>query len=128
MVITLAELLWDQVKLQQKTTSGSLCKSQQPFNTRSMSDLLTFLDSPDLEVEDCFVCILVHNIDGPGLRDSDSQQCVASIAACSHVRMVASIDHVNAPLCKSSLNTCVSVYIIGYRSICGDLFSVCCMY
>ncbi|KAH0663151.1 hypothetical protein KY284_028082 [Solanum tuberosum] len=97
-VITLAELLWDQVKLRQKTTSGSLCKSQQPFNTRSMSDLLTFLDSPDLEVEECFVCILVHNIDGPGLRDSDSQQCLASIAACSHVRMVASIDHVNAPL------------------------------
>ncbi|KAJ8562804.1 hypothetical protein K7X08_031256 [Anisodus acutangulus] len=45
-----------------------------------------------------FCCILVHNIDGPGLRDSDSQQCLASIAACSHVRMVASIDHVNAPL------------------------------
>ncbi|XP_016578035.1 origin of replication complex subunit 2 isoform X2 [Capsicum annuum] len=97
-VITLAELLWDQLKLGRKTPSGSLCKSQQPFNTRSMSYLLTFLDKPDLEVEDCFVCILVHNIDGPGLRDSDSQQCLARIASCSHVRMVASIDHVNAPL------------------------------
>ncbi|KAK4342512.1 hypothetical protein RND71_038328 [Anisodus tanguticus] len=39
------------------------------------------------------VCILVHNIDGPGLCDSDSQQCLVSIASCSHVRMVASIDH-----------------------------------
>ncbi|CAN4099096.1 unnamed protein product [Withania somnifera] len=92
-VITLTELLWDQLKLRQKTTSGSLCKNQQTFNTRYMSDLLTFLDRPDLEAEECFVCILVHSIDGPGLRDSDSQQHLARIAACSHVRMVASIDH-----------------------------------
>nr|XP_009787181.1 PREDICTED: origin recognition complex subunit 2-like isoform X1 [Nicotiana sylvestris] len=96
-VITLAELLWDQLKLRQKTTSRNLSKSQQPFNPRSMDELLAFLDKPDLE-DECFVCIVVHNIDGPGLRDSDSQHCLASIAACSHVRMVASIDHVNAPL------------------------------
>ncbi|KAK4342511.1 hypothetical protein RND71_038327 [Anisodus tanguticus] len=51
-VITLAELLWDQLKLRRKTTSGSLSKSQQPFNTRSMADLIAFLDRPDLEVEE----------------------------------------------------------------------------
>ncbi|KAJ8526242.1 hypothetical protein K7X08_028719 [Anisodus acutangulus] len=45
-VITLAELLWDQLKLRRKTTSGSLSKSQQSFNTRSMDDL-AFLDKPD---------------------------------------------------------------------------------
>ncbi|XP_019231798.1 PREDICTED: origin of replication complex subunit 2-like isoform X1 [Nicotiana attenuata] len=96
-VITLAELLWDQLKLRKKTTSGNPSKSQQPFNPKSMDDLLAFLDKPDIG-DECFVCIIVHNIDGPGVRDSDSQQCLASIAACSHVRMVASIDHVNAPL------------------------------
>ncbi|KAK4369715.1 hypothetical protein RND71_009190 [Anisodus tanguticus] len=97
-VITLAELLWDQLKLRRKTTSGSLSKSQQSFNTRSMDDLLAFLDKPDDLKDECFVCIVVHSIDGPGLRDSDSQQYLARVAACSHVRMVASIDHVNTPL------------------------------
>nr|XP_009801895.1 PREDICTED: origin recognition complex subunit 2-like isoform X2 [Nicotiana sylvestris] len=96
-VITLAELLWDQLKLRKKTTSGNPSKSQQPFNPKSMDDLLAFLDKPDIG-DECFVCIIAHNIDGPELRDSDSQQCLASIAACSHVHMVASIDHVNVPL------------------------------
>ncbi|KAL3514495.1 hypothetical protein ACH5RR_027212 [Cinchona calisaya] len=97
-VITLAELLWDQVKTQQKTTSRSLVKDQQPFNTRSVDDLIAFLDGKNQDDSESFVCVLVHNIDGPGLRDSDTQQYLARIAACSNIRMVASIDHVNALL------------------------------
>lgn len=97
-VATLAELLWDQLKILQKSTSGKHPKNQQPFNTRSMDDLITFLDGPHLESDECFVCIIVNNIDGPGLRDSETQQYLARIAGCSHIRMVASIDHVNAPL------------------------------
>ncbi|KAM7462785.1 hypothetical protein LguiA_030906 [Lonicera macranthoides] len=94
-LITLCEVLWEQLKVQQRTPS---VKEKQPFNTRSVDDLLTFLDGPHTEGNDCFVCVIIHNIDGPGLRDSDNQQYLARIAACSHIRMVASIDHVNAPL------------------------------
>lgn len=68
-----------------------------------MDDLIVFLDGPNLEGEDCFVCLIVNNIDGPGLRDAETQQFLARIAACSHIRIVASIDHVNAPLCKYQL-------------------------
>ncbi|KAK4481502.1 hypothetical protein RD792_012402 [Penstemon davidsonii] len=93
--ITLAELLWDQLKMQWKGASGT---KQQPFNTRSMDDLITFLDGPHSENDDTFVCVIVNNIDGPGLRDSETQQYLARIAACSHIRMVASVDHVNALL------------------------------
>ncbi|PIN25256.1 hypothetical protein CDL12_01992 [Handroanthus impetiginosus] len=96
--VTLAELLWDQLKLQRKSTLGNHAKDQQPLHTRSMDDLISFLDGPHLEDDECFVCVLVNNIDGPGLRDSETQQYLARIAACSHIRMVASIDHVNAPL------------------------------
>ncbi|KAL8488818.1 hypothetical protein ACS0TY_024938 [Phlomoides rotata] len=96
--VTLAELLWDQLKMQRKNTSASNPKNQQPFNTRSMDDLISFLNGPHLEDEECFVCVVVNNIDGPGLRDPESQQYLARLAACSHVLMVASIDHVNAPL------------------------------
>ncbi|KAL0366177.1 UNVERIFIED_CONTAM: Origin of replication complex subunit [Sesamum radiatum] len=96
--VTLAELLWDQLKTQRKSTLANLPKNQQPFHTRSMDDLISFLDGPHLEDDECFVCVLVNNIDGPGLRDSETQQYLARLAACSHIRMVASIDHVNAPL------------------------------
>lgn len=99
-MITLAELLWEQLKSNKKGTSGVSAKSQQPFNTRSVDDLLAFLDGPPVEDGESLVCIVIHNIDGPALREAETQQYLARIAACSHIRMVASIDHVNAPLCK----------------------------
>lgn len=86
--------------MSRKSISGNHHKNEQPFNSRSMDDLISFLDGPHVEDEECFVCVLVNNIDGPGLRDSETQQYLARLTACSHIRMVASIDHVNAPLCK----------------------------
>ncbi|CAH9111214.1 unnamed protein product [Cuscuta epithymum] len=100
-VIALAELLWDQLKALQKISSGSKSKNQQPFNTRSVDNLIEFLNEPPLDTNDkdeCLVCVVVHNIDGPGLREPDNQQLLARVASCSHVRIVASIDNINAPL------------------------------
>jgi origin recognition complex subunit 2 len=89
------------LKTKLATTSGNLPKVQQPFSSRSMDDLLAFLNGSQAQDKDCFVCVVIHNIDGPGLRDSETQQYLAQLAACSCIRVVASIDHVNAPLCKS---------------------------
>ncbi|KAF7129385.1 hypothetical protein RHSIM_Rhsim10G0028600 [Rhododendron simsii] len=98
MLIALAELLWGQLKTQRRTPSGNSSKVQQPFNSRSVDDLLAFLDGPQVEGDECLVCVVIHNIDGPGLRDLETQQYLARIAACSNICVVASIDHVNAPL------------------------------
>ncbi|CAI9117640.1 OLC1v1019072C1 [Oldenlandia corymbosa var. corymbosa] len=97
-LITLAELMWDLVKTQTNTSSGTLCKHQQPFNTRSMDDLIAFLNTSHIEDDDCFVCVVVHNIAGPGLRDPETQQYLSRLAACPNIRIVASIDQVNALL------------------------------
>ncbi|XP_065853236.1 origin of replication complex subunit 2 isoform X1 [Euphorbia lathyris] len=97
-VIALAELWWDQLKRKQRKSSRTVHKNEQPFNSRSIDDLLAFMDEPQVEGNDSFVCVVIHNIDGPALRDSENQQNVARIASCSHIRIVASIDHVNAPL------------------------------
>ncbi|XP_023728500.1 origin of replication complex subunit 2 isoform X1 [Lactuca sativa] len=93
--IAMAEVLWDQLKMQPK---GLHHKDEQPFDSRSMDDVIGFLDGPHVSENECLVCLVIHNIDGPGLRDSDSQHLLSRIASCSHVRIVASIDHVNAPL------------------------------
>lgn len=96
-IIAVAELFWDLTKTKRKTT-GSLSKVEQPFSSKSLDDLFAFLDGLLVEGNDSFVCVLIHNIDGPGLRDSDTQQLLARMAACAHIRIVASVDHVNASL------------------------------
>ncbi|GAB2267378.1 Origin recognition complex subunit 2 [Dionaea muscipula] len=96
-LISMADLLLDLMKTKRKSAK-SLPKVEQAFNSKSVDDLLLFLDGPHAKEKDSFVCVLVHNIDGPGLRDSDTQQILARMAACFHVRIVASIDNVNAPL------------------------------
>ncbi|EEF34658.1 origin of replication complex subunit 2 [Ricinus communis] len=97
-IIALAELWSDQLKTKRRTSSSILPKVLQPFSSRSMDDLLAFLDASHVEGNDSFVCVVIHNIDGPGLRDSENQHYLARIASCSHIRIIASIDHVNAPL------------------------------
>jgi len=94
--MALVELLCDQVKAKRKVSG------RQPSSTQSMEDLLTFLYEVEVEDSDSFVCVVIHNIDGPGLRDSETQHYLARLASCTHIRIVASIDHVNAPLCKFS--------------------------
>uniref|UniRef100_A0A914UR93 Origin recognition complex subunit 2 n=1 Tax=Plectus sambesii TaxID=2011161 RepID=A0A914UR93_9BILA len=44
------------------------------------------------------VILIVHNIDGPALRDSQSQAALSVLATCDRIHIVASIDHVNASL------------------------------
>lgn len=68
-----------------------------------MEDLLAFLDVSEDRTSEFLVCVIIHNIDGPGLRDSETQQYLARVASCPNIRIVASIDHVNAPLCKFTL-------------------------
>ena len=44
------------------------------------------------------VFLVVHNIDGPTLRGEKAQGLLAQLAAVPAVRLVCSIDHINAPL------------------------------
>ncbi|XP_010505346.1 PREDICTED: origin of replication complex subunit 2-like isoform X2 [Camelina sativa] len=96
-LLALAELLSELLKSRRKS-SGSVSKGQETSPLRSVDDILSFLHAPQSEDKDCFICAVVHNIDGPALRDPESQQTLARLASCSHIRLVASIDHVNAPL------------------------------
>lgn len=42
--------------------------------------------------------VLLHNIDGPNLRQPRTQQCLSRLAQNPRVHLVASVDHINAPL------------------------------
>ncbi|XP_014916175.1 origin recognition complex subunit 2 isoform X2 [Poecilia latipinna] len=53
----------------------------------------TLKDSPDLHIY-----LLIHNIDGPMLRGEKTQSALGQLAALPNLHLVASIDHINAPL------------------------------
>jgi origin recognition complex subunit 2 len=44
--------------------------------------------------------IMVHNIDGSMLRNDKAQSVLSRLAAVKNIHMIASIDHINGPLCK----------------------------
>lgn len=44
------------------------------------------------------IFLIIHNIDGFSLRNSSAQMCLSSLAQSPSIHIVASIDHINAPL------------------------------
>ncbi|XP_033507361.2 origin recognition complex subunit 2 [Epinephelus lanceolatus] len=65
---------------------------------RTPSDQIQFItqtlkDSPDLHVY-----LLIHNIDGLMLRGEKTQSALGQLAALPNLHLVASLDHINAPL------------------------------
>ena len=77
------------------------------------SDLLHHTGSFKSYVEHCqFIChalcnrrnapsevfLVVHNIDGAALRVEKAQMALSLLSSCPHVHILASIDHINAPL------------------------------
>lgn len=65
-------------------TSNKKCNPLIPSNTFDLS--------PNV------LSIVVHNIDGPSLRTADAQLALSRLASIQGVRLIASIDHVNAAL------------------------------
>uniref|UniRef100_A0A0E0G2D3 Origin recognition complex subunit 2 n=1 Tax=Oryza nivara TaxID=4536 RepID=A0A0E0G2D3_ORYNI len=96
-IVTVAEIFWEQTKLKRKRQTAT--RSQlQPFASQSIDDIISFLNNQTSDNGDDNVCLLIHNIDGPALRDAESQQYLAQVSCCPQVHVVASVDHVNAPL------------------------------
>ncbi|CAB1416446.1 unnamed protein product [Pleuronectes platessa] len=65
---------------------------------RTPSDQIQFVtqtlkDSPDLHVY-----LLIHNIDGPMMRGEKIQSALGQLASLPNLHLVASLDHINAPL------------------------------
>jgi origin recognition complex subunit 2 len=62
------------------------------------------------------MCILVHSIDGPELRNDRAQEAIALLAERKRIRIVGTVDHVNAPLCKRDCDWEARVIVCGADS------------
>jgi origin recognition complex subunit 2 len=103
-VYTVANTLWE---ARRKGKSSSKVKQDSPVSSNSLVDLLGFLTDDD-DGDSTHVYVVIHNIDGPGLRDDDVQQALATLASSKYVRLVASIDNINAPICECYHPLCMT--------------------
>ncbi|KAJ3300625.1 Origin recognition complex subunit 2 [Borealophlyctis nickersoniae] len=55
-----------------------------------------YFSEPEREVSDLF--LLIHNIDGASLRSDKTQTALASLASSANIHVIASVDHINAPM------------------------------
>lgn len=65
----------------------------------NISDVVSLIDN-QLEENGMELFLIIHNIDGTMLRNAKTQSTLASIAQIKNIRTIATIDHINAPLCK----------------------------
>lgn len=69
-----------------------------PTNSNDCVEIIekSLRDNPDDRLY-----LIIHNIDGIMLRSNKTQNILAGLAAVPNIRIIASVDHINAPLCKS---------------------------
>lgn len=80
-----------------KITAGALRISTP---TGQINDHVKFIcdyfASEDREYESLY--IVVHNLDGPNLRNERTQMALSTLASSSNIHLIASVDHINAGL------------------------------
>ncbi|XP_076018508.1 origin recognition complex subunit 2 [Genypterus blacodes] len=65
---------------------------------RTPSDQIQFIAQTIKDSADLHVYLIIHNIDGPMLRGEKTQSALGQLASIPNLHLVASIDHINAPL------------------------------
>nr|KAJ3422558.1 Origin recognition complex subunit 2 [Polyrhizophydium stewartii] len=65
-----------------------------------LTRILDYFAGPGRTVER--MTLVVHNIDGASLRNEKTQSALSRLADCPHIRLVATIDHINANLLWNS--------------------------
>ncbi|XP_036443057.1 origin recognition complex subunit 2 [Colossoma macropomum] len=65
---------------------------------RTPMDQIDFIVKTLKKEPDIHIYLIVHNIDGPMLRGEKNQQALGQLASIPNMHLLASIDHINAPL------------------------------
>ena len=69
-----------------------------PANPMEAVDAITEIQSsPDADT----LYLLIHNLDGPSLKNNKAQTVLSALARVPKIRLIASVDHINAALSKS---------------------------
>lgn len=78
--------------------SSTAASTLQGMGTESLLAHIQSATRGTAKVEPKRLYIILHNIDGPQLRTQEAQALLGELASMPRVHLIASIDHVNAPL------------------------------
>lgn len=67
--------------------------------------------------------IIIHNLDGPMLRAAKTQTVLAHLAALTSIHVVASFDHINAPLSNAPVFHNILMFQVVHLNILGQFVS-----
>ncbi|KAJ8651551.1 hypothetical protein O0I10_012889 [Lichtheimia ornata] len=89
-----------------KITMGALPEGFAPSST-STQEIVTFICDYFASDERIYdkLYLVIHNIDGNNLRNDRTQTALSILAHAPNIHLVASIDHINAPLLWDSIKT-----------------------
>lgn len=76
--------------------------------TRNDHEIVDLIAATLNNYEDCHLFLVINNIDGPMLRKTKDQHVLSRLAKIKNVHLIASIDHINAPLMWDQ--TCMDNY------------------
>ncbi|KAF4082973.1 hypothetical protein AMELA_G00134730 [Ameiurus melas] len=74
---------------------------------RTPVDQINFIVKTLKKDPDNHIYLIIHNIDGPMLRGEKNQQALGQLASIPNMHLLASIDHINAPLVWDQSKMCV---------------------
>ncbi|KAF7703248.1 origin recognition complex subunit 2 [Silurus meridionalis] len=74
---------------------------------RTPMDQIDFIVKTLKKDLDNHIYLIIHNIDGPMLRGEKSQQALGQLASIPNMHLLASIDHINAPLVWDHSKMCM---------------------
>ncbi|XP_017334327.1 origin recognition complex subunit 2 isoform X1 [Ictalurus punctatus] len=74
---------------------------------RTPVDQINFIVKTLRKDPDNHIYLIIHNIDGPMLRGEKNQQALGQLASIPNMHLLASIDHINAPLVWDQSKMCV---------------------
>lgn len=71
--------------------------------SRNPHETVDIIEEELSRLPETHIFLIVHNIDGIMLRNSKAQLILSRLSRISNVHLLASIDHINTPLCKISV-------------------------
>lgn len=70
----------------------------------SPHEIVSAIENEMRILKELHIFLIVHNVDGTMLRNDKAQSVLCRLASIKNIHLIASIDHINAPLCKLSLS------------------------
>lgn len=66
-------------------------------------EIVNMIEAEMKQIPALHIFLIIHNIDGTMLRNDKAQSVLSRLANVKNIHMIASIDHINTPLCKFSI-------------------------